>query len=347
MAKKNQSLLQAQPAVAAPGPTGLFYLVWALLSYLVLHGLWQLPVPLASHWTPLPFPIPAPLQQAADILRYLLPTLFIGLGLLSGMRRLGLDQTNRGNLSPTSALLLAAISWLLLDTLADSSAALMRPEYLNPLLSQPAVRLGLEIAQYAVPALCLLLMLLTRPRALKGSHLFEAVADPQGKKTLENISWREFEQLVGELFHRRGFRVAETQYGADGGVDLILHRQGKTYLVQCKQWKAFKVGVKVVRELYGVMAAEGAVGGYVVTSGRFTEQAYEFAKGLELYLIDGEALYQWIHEEIPNRAKQQDTPPCPECGAPMKKRTAKRGAHAGYTFWGCTRYPSCKGTRQG
>jgi restriction system protein len=29
----------------------------------------------------------------------------------------------------------------------------------------------------------------------------------------------------------------------------------------------------------------------------------------------------------------------------MKRRTAKRGAHAGRDFWGCTDYPTCRGTR--
>jgi hypothetical protein len=42
-------------------------------------------------------------------------------------------------------------------------------------------------------------------------------------------------------------------------------RPGKSgseeFLVQCKQWRAFKVGVVVVRKLYGVMAAKGAAGG--------------------------------------------------------------------------------------
>jgi len=34
-------------------------------------------------------------------------------------------------------------------------------------------------------------------------------------------------------------------------------------------------------------------------------------------------------------------PPCPECGAAMKKRTSSRGP-----FWGCGAYPSCKGVRK-
>lgn len=36
---------------------------------------------------------------------------------------------------------------------------------------------------------------------------------------------------------------------------------------------------------------------------------------------------------------------CPRCGSSMIKRLAKRGRNAGNYFWGCSRYPGCKGTR--
>jgi hypothetical protein len=36
---------------------------------------------------------------------------------------------------------------------------------------------------------------------------------------------------------------------------------------------------------------------------------------------------------------------CPVCSAPMVKRTAKRGPGAGSEFWGCSRFPTCRGTR--
>jgi hypothetical protein len=45
--------------------------------------------------------------------------------------------------------------------------------------------------------------------------------------------------------------------GPNGGIDLILRSEGEKHLAQCKQWRAFKVGVQVVWERYGVMAAEG------------------------------------------------------------------------------------------
>lgn len=39
------------------------------------------------------------------------------------------------------------------------------------------------------------------------------------------------------------------------------------------------------------------------------------------------------------------TPSCPQCGSRMIRRTARRGARAGRQFWGCARYPHCRGTR--
>lgn len=39
------------------------------------------------------------------------------------------------------------------------------------------------------------------------------------------------------------------------------------------------------------------------------------------------------------------TPSCPICGSRMRYRTARRGARAGRPFWGCSRFPSCRGTR--
>jgi DNA-binding helix-hairpin-helix protein with protein kinase domain len=38
-------------------------------------------------------------------------------------------------------------------------------------------------------------------------------------------------------------------------------------------------------------------------------------------------------------------PTCPRCGSRMIQRMARRGANSGHGFWGCSRYPTCRGTR--
>lgn len=37
---------------------------------------------------------------------------------------------------------------------------------------------------------------------------------------------------------------------------------------------------------------------------------------------------------------------CPKCGGQMVRRVARRGRNIGGAFWGCARYPSCRGTRR-
>jgi restriction system protein len=202
------------------------------------------------------------------------------------------------------------------------------------------------ILQYGVP-LCLLIgavgSIIWRRR---GTSLFaEASANPV--RSINSLKWRDFERLVGASFERNGFVTRLTGGGgADGGVDLVLTKGREQTLVQCKQWRAQKVGVAVVRELYGVMAARGAARGIVVTAGDFTPDAREFASGRNIDLLNGRALAAILREPFrPDEVTALEShPKCPNCGSQMTKRVARRGATAGRSFWGCEAYPRCRGT---
>jgi restriction system protein len=105
------------------------------------------------------------------------------------------------------------------------------------------------------------------------------------------MSWQDFELLVGECFRRLGYRVTETgQGGADGGVDLLLRRDTKKILVQCKRWRSSSVGAPVVREMFGLMVHHSADRVKIVCCGKFTREATAFASGKPVDLISGEAL---------------------------------------------------------
>jgi restriction system protein len=188
---------------------------------------------------------------------------------------------------------------------------------------------------------------------LKRRQLIGLLDEARTGRDVTSISWQQFEQLVGEGFRQRGFKVSERGGASpDGGVDLELTKQGKCYLVQCKQWRSRQVGVTVVRELCGVMAAERAQGGFVVTSGQFTREAIEFAQRSRIELIDGAQLKKLIGEESDSAAStspeftpatvRSTVPTCPGCGKPMVERTAKRGTMVGQSFWGCQAYPKCR-----
>ena len=179
-----------------------------------------------------------------------------------------------------------------------------------------------------------------------------------GMGSIRDISWREFERLVGEAYRRKGYiaEVVGTDSG-DGGVDIRLTGHGETVLIQCKQWKAYKVGVTTVRELLGVVVSEKADRGIVVTSGRFTQESRSFAhQNSKIELVDGAGLAELVRGvqvgaarlplQNPMQAAAPVAPSCPLCGTQMVVRTARKGQNAGSQFWGCPKYPGCKGTRQ-
>lgn len=112
-----------------------------------------------------------------------------------------------------------------------------------------------------------------------------------GIDSVRQMNWRQFERLAGEAFRRQGYAVEETGLGgADGGIDLILRRDGQTTLVQCKQWRSRQVGVQVVREMYGLLAHHQAAAVKIVALGDYTADARRFAEGKPVELIHGERL---------------------------------------------------------
>lgn len=257
---------------------------------------------------------------------------------------------------------LAALSYVLLHQVATQSVAVVSSTGAAALIGPGLILKPLAVVgQYIVPMICVLGAGISAARRRKRVGLFEAtVANPE-TDALEGLSWQEFELLVGEGFRRRGYGIRELGGGGpDGGVDLVLTKFREKFFVQCKQWKAYKVGVTTVRELYGVMAAEGATGGFVVTSGRFTLEATAFAKGRNIEMIDGPALMRLLRDArtpatIPMAAKVNDQtarrepsmrvdpvdpmasapstvssdPSCPKCGKSMVRRVARRGRRPG------------------
>jgi restriction system protein len=176
-------------------------------------------------------------------------------------------------------------------------------------------------------------------------------------ESLRAVAWKDFEFLVAEAYRRQGYAVDfSLGKGADGGVDLVLRKAGRTLLVQCKQWKVFSVGAPVIRELFGILTAERADEAIIVTSGRFTSEAESFAHGKPIQLVDGPHLLELV-KQVQNRGQvsgtlpltttEPDTPPfCPVCGKEMTLRIARRGQNTGNKFWGCSGFPECKGVRQ-
>jgi len=176
------------------------------------------------------------------------------------------------------------------------------------------------------------------------------------QEILADLEWKRYEELCRAYFEAKGFTSKLSRVGADGGVDIHLFKgssEKPIVLVQCKAWNTYKVGVKPVRELFGVMASEGVPQGVFMTTGEFTGEAKEFAKGKKLVLVTGSALFQSIKampEEIQAKllavATEGDytTPSCAKCDTKMVLRSSKKATGEGEEFWGCTNFPRCRMT---
>lgn len=116
-----------------------------------------------------------------------------------------------------------------------------------------------------------------------------------------NMTGYEFENYISTLLTKLGFEVEVTQYSNDGGIDLIATYEkpifsGK-YIVQCKKWDS-SVGQPEIRDLYGVVMDQRANKGVLITTSDFTSQAYDFAKGKNIELIDGTVLKSLIENSF-------------------------------------------------
>jgi len=190
------------------------------------------------------------------------------------------------------------------------------------------------------------------------------LAAPPGAALIDGMGWHHFELLAAEGFRQRGYVVNDT--GGAGGrpIDMVLQRGAEQYLVDCKPWRAQTVGVAPLRELHALVLARGAVGGFVVTSGVFSDEARRFAAKRSLELIDGKGLAEllstrqektqplvrrdirFLDSGLPPSAWKAHPPFCPRCGADMVERVMAQGAAKGRRVMGCVQFPLCEGTRE-
>lgn len=238
---------------------------------------------------------------------------------------------------------------------------------------QDGARGILHLLVAAFPAYLLLIMgcvlaLISAVRRVKHRQLVDRQT---GLESLRATGWKDFEFLVAEAFRRQGYQAdCSMDTGADGGVDIVLRRDGRTSLVQCKRWRQVSVGGPVVREMFGLLHDQRADHAFIVSTGEFTPDARAFAAGKPMTLINGTQLWEMVRsvQSAPDAAQRtpaevtprpanermrvsvvpktwEEEPRCPVCAESMVKRVAKQGASLGNTFWGCRGFPKCRGTR--
>jgi restriction system protein len=210
---------------------------------------------------------------------------------------------------------------------------------------------GLVIfGQKLAPVIALVLLIPAPVSAFNAWRKRQLVDKQASLESIRSLDWKTFEVFVGEAYRRQGYSVSENPgAGPDGGIDLFLKKAGQLTIVQCKQWRANKVGVEKVRELYGLQVSHHAAKSTLITSGLFTQEAKNFAADKPIDLVEGAHLLGLIKNVQPRTKTTTAQPPstvvCPECGGEMVLRTAHKGPRPGQQFWGCARFPRCRATK--
>lgn len=148
---------------------------------------------------------------------------------------------------------LAVLSYSLLHRVASSSLPVAKTPQEMGKLATSGIWRGLAYAgQYILPFLCGMGALASAIHRRGRQMLIGSVARSDAADALDGMSGREFELLVGEGFQQQGYAISKTGGASPhGGINLVLAKVGEKLLVQCKQRRAFKVGVTLIHELYG------------------------------------------------------------------------------------------------
>src|SRR4030042_7170880 len=114
-------------------------------------------------------------------------------------------------------------------------------------------------------------------------------------ESIQSLDPIEFENLVKALLIKMGFNATTTKASGDGGIDIIAINEqpiiGGKYVIQCKRYTTGNnIGEPVIRELYGVMHAENANKGILISTSDFSKQAITFAQDKAIELINGNSL---------------------------------------------------------
>lgn len=116
----------------------------------------------------------------------------------------------------------------------------------------------------------------------KDTHLNEEIwHERQWWWTLDG--WQ-FEQEVARVFRLHGYKANVTKGSGDGGVDIILKKDGKTLIVQCKHYQN-PLGPEAVRALWGCKDDFKAEKVIMVASSGLTQASREFVNNKPEYLV--------------------------------------------------------------
>jgi len=123
----------------------------------------------------------------------------------------------------------------------------------------------------------------------------------QNPDLLFQIHPRKFEEIIADIFSKRGYEVELTKATRDGGRDVVAVHElmgvRTKFLIECKRYaREHKVSIGFVQRLLGVKVAEAANKAILATTSTFTRDARHFANThvWDLDLKDYDDIVRWI-----------------------------------------------------
>ena len=111
---------------------------------------------------------------------------------------------------------------------------------------------------------------------------------------VDSMDGHDFEYYCADLLNYDGFsRISVTRGSNDQGVDIIAHKNGEKYAIQCKRYSN-PLGNKPVQEVNTGRTIYGCSQAIVITNSYFTKGAIDAAKATGVLLWDREKLNSLI-----------------------------------------------------
>jgi hypothetical protein len=162
---------------------------------------------------------------------------------------------------------------------------------------------------------------------------------------IRKLEWKRFEELVASYYSKTGVVAVRTKTGPSSPVHVKISWKGEPRpfaCVQCIAHPPSLIEAKCIQDLYAVLAAEDIRRGYVVTTGKFSIPARDFAEEKHLTLLSGDLFLEKLNA-LPDSARTElmeeittgdyTTPSCPQCDAKAVRSDDDPSA------WRCKSHP--------
>lgn len=106
---------------------------------------------------------------------------------------------------------------------------------------------------------------------------------------LQSLAFDEFEQLVADLYERRGYEVSLTPPGPDDGLDVIARKTSDSVGIQAKRYQeGNNVTARTIRATHGAISQRDLSRAAVATTSQFSAKAEQAASELNMELMTGQ-----------------------------------------------------------